>query len=139
MNFVYGCYLWGMGGMLSSPPMKMGGGSYFRASGRVCFFICTMGGLLYMGESQLGITLRGDSSTNFWPIGKRRTQVCNSKFVTEKFVKSDFIKLSLLMSSHLCDNVIKCYFNILGQVFTYWVHYWSLNRSQVFSEILTPH
>ena len=39
------------------------------------------------------------------------------------------------MSLHLCDSLIKCYFDNLGHV----VHYWSSTGSQLFSEMLNPH
>ena len=61
------------------------------------------------GESQLGISLWGTPVAISCPIGKCRTQVCESEFntVSEKFLGSNFIKLSLLMSLHLCGNLIK--------------------------------
>ena len=40
------------------------------------------------------------------------------------------------MSLHLCDNLIKCYFDNLGYVFIHRVHYWSSKGSQLFSEML---
>ena len=43
-----------------------------------------------------------------------------------------------MMSLHLCENLIKCYFDNLGHVFIYQVH-WSSKGSQVFSEMLNPH
>ena len=37
------------------------------------------------------------------------------------------------------DNLIKCYFDNLGDVFIHWVHYWSSKGSHLFSEMLNPH
>ena len=57
------------------------------------------------------------------PVGELKyqflAQLANAEPKSEKvkFVESNFIKLSLLMSLHLCDNEIKYYFDNLGHVF----------------------
>ena len=50
----------GDGGHVILSPDEDGRGVIFQGQwGGVCFFIWTMGGLLYMGESQIGISLGG--------------------------------------------------------------------------------
>ena len=72
-----------------------------------------------MGEVTISDFPGGTPVPTSCPIGKCRTEVCKSEFnklFTEKFVESNFIKLSFLMPLHLCDNFIKFYFDKLEHV-----------------------
>ena len=100
--------------MVFAPPMMImggggGGGGHFSGPVEeegVYFFIWTVGRLLHMGQVTIRDFPGGTPVPISCPIGKRRTQFCRSETVIEKFVESSFIKLSFLMSLHLCDNLV---------------------------------
>ena len=126
--------------MVSSLPHE-DRGETFQDQWGFCFFIWTMRDSFIWEESQLGISLGGlqyQFLAQLANAGPKSVKVNLTNYHRE-FCKSNFIKLSLLMSLHLCDNLIKCYFNNLEHVFTHWVHYWSFKGSQMFSEMLNPH
>ena len=89
-------YVGGGGGHFSGPVEEEG----------VYFFIWKVGRLLHMGRVTIRDFPGGTPVPISCPIGKRRTQVCRSETVIEKFVESSFIKLSFLMTLHLCDNLV---------------------------------
>ena len=86
-------------GILS--PHEDGEEAIFQGQWGVCLFIWTVEGSFIWGiwgQSKLGVSL-----------GELQYQLLAQL--------ANFIKLSLLMSLHLCDNLIKFYFDKLGHIF----------------------
>ena len=97
-----------------------GGGVHFSGLfGDVPFHMDSGGTLWYGGSHNWGFHWE-NSSTNFlpnWQMQDPNLEKWIYRTVTEKLVESNSIILSLLMTLHFCDNLIKCYFDNLGHAF----------------------
>ena len=114
-------YIYIHGNLFPHPPWRWGVGLFFRTS-EVSTFSYEHWGDSFIwgiwGESQLRISLRGTPVPISCQIGKCRSIKVNLPNCHREW---NFIKWSPLMSLHLCDNLIKCYFDKLGRVFIHWV------------------